>query len=217
MGEQRSIRETRGAADSDAEGVTGVEAPARRHSPWTQVEHLLFLLGLDDHARGAWRAIAMDYCISRTPTQVRVHYLPAAGIKQSTRVKFMLMLLSLLGQARRCYGTEGILMYDSVASCPPLAHSTVGEQLLATESPAFLISFLTGYAQCWRLRDAHRSASKIWISAADSVIYVLVFQNAIYVCCFVCFIVNSWGCESSPFRVGVAQCVFSFPVTSPLN
>eukprot|EP00892_Ulva_mutabilis_P000896 jgi/Ulvmu1/10807/UM069_0043.1 len=73
MGDQRNSRDQPAAEDGDGEEVHGVEAPARRHSPWTKVEHLLFLLGLEDHGRGAWRAIAMDYCVSRTPTQVASH------------------------------------------------------------------------------------------------------------------------------------------------
>lgn len=74
MEDQRGSTDRKAGRESDGEDAPDAEAPARRHSPWTQSEHLLFLLGLEDHGRGAWRAISMDYCVSRTPTQARVQH-----------------------------------------------------------------------------------------------------------------------------------------------
>ena len=43
----------------------------RRNCPWTETEHRLFLLGLMEHGRGKWLAIATDYVTTRTATQAR--------------------------------------------------------------------------------------------------------------------------------------------------
>lgn len=59
----------------EAEGVSKHQPPSqgvRRNCPWTEAEHLLFLLGLEEHGRGAWRAIASDFVGTRTATQVRL-------------------------------------------------------------------------------------------------------------------------------------------------
>jgi SHAQKYF class myb-like DNA-binding protein len=42
----------------------------RRNCPWTEAEHKLFLLGLEEYGRGNWRDIAARYVSTRTPTQV---------------------------------------------------------------------------------------------------------------------------------------------------
>jgi len=67
-----------GAAPSrdEGEGVSKHQPQSqgvRRNCPWTEAEHLLFLLGLEEHGRGAWRAIASDFVGTRTATQVRLH------------------------------------------------------------------------------------------------------------------------------------------------
>jgi SHAQKYF class myb-like DNA-binding protein len=51
---------------------TAVQSPnVRRNCPWTEAEHKLFLLGLEEYGRGNWRDIAARYVSTRTPTQVR--------------------------------------------------------------------------------------------------------------------------------------------------
>eukprot|EP00892_Ulva_mutabilis_P005111 jgi/Ulvmu1/2972/UM015_0012.1 len=62
----------------------------RRNCPWTEAEHLLFLLGLEEHGRGAWRAIASDFVGTRTATQVASHaqkYFLREGLPPSKREK----------------------------------------------------------------------------------------------------------------------------------
>lgn len=46
----------------------------RRNCPWTEAEHKLFLLGLEEFGRGNWRDIAARYVSTRTPTQVRAAF-----------------------------------------------------------------------------------------------------------------------------------------------
>ncbi|KAK4765370.1 hypothetical protein SAY86_026460 [Trapa natans] len=41
--------------------------------PWTEDEHLRFLIGLQRLGKGEWRGIARDYVTSRTPAQVASH------------------------------------------------------------------------------------------------------------------------------------------------
>ncbi|KAF5734916.1 transcription factor MYB1R1-like [Tripterygium wilfordii] len=41
--------------------------------PWTEEEHRMFLLGLQNLGKGDWRGIARNYVMSRTPTQVASH------------------------------------------------------------------------------------------------------------------------------------------------
>ncbi|GAB2228060.1 hypothetical protein Droror1_Dr00009890 [Drosera rotundifolia] len=41
--------------------------------PWTEEEHRLFLIGLQQLGKGDWRGIARKYVVSRTPTQVASH------------------------------------------------------------------------------------------------------------------------------------------------
>lgn len=45
-------------------------AHVRHNCAWSETEHRLFLLGLSEHGRGAWRAIASDFVTTRTATQV---------------------------------------------------------------------------------------------------------------------------------------------------
>lgn len=55
----------------DAIAKNSVQPPnVRRNCPWTEAEHRLFLLGLEEYGRGNWRDIAARYVSTRTPTQV---------------------------------------------------------------------------------------------------------------------------------------------------
>jgi hypothetical protein len=54
--------------DSSRDSSQG--ANVRHNCAWTETEHRLFLLGLAEHGRGAWRAIANDYVTTRKATQV---------------------------------------------------------------------------------------------------------------------------------------------------
>ena len=58
-----------GAGEDDDGAVP--RASVRRHVGWSETEHRLFLLGLHEYGRGAWRAIANEYVTTRTSTQVR--------------------------------------------------------------------------------------------------------------------------------------------------
>lgn len=42
-------------------------------TPWTEEEHKMFLVGLQELGKGDWRGIARNYVVSRTPTQVASH------------------------------------------------------------------------------------------------------------------------------------------------
>lgn len=42
-------------------------------NPWTEEEHMLFLLGLQKLGKGDWRGISRNYVVSRSPTQVASH------------------------------------------------------------------------------------------------------------------------------------------------
>jgi SHAQKYF class myb-like DNA-binding protein len=41
--------------------------------PWTEEEHKLFLLGLQQVGKGDWRGISRNFVKTRTPTQVASH------------------------------------------------------------------------------------------------------------------------------------------------
>ncbi|KAL3835140.1 hypothetical protein ACJIZ3_009876 [Penstemon smallii] len=45
----------------------------KRGVPWTEDEHKLFLIGLQEVGKGDWRGISRNYVKTRTPTQVASH------------------------------------------------------------------------------------------------------------------------------------------------
>nr|KYP49343.1 Myb-like protein J [Cajanus cajan] len=45
----------------------------KRGVPWTEQEHRLFLLGLQNVGKGDWRGISRNFVKTRTPTQVASH------------------------------------------------------------------------------------------------------------------------------------------------
>ncbi|GFP97700.1 transcription factor myb1r1 [Phtheirospermum japonicum] len=45
----------------------------KRGVPWSEEEHKLFLLGLQNIGRGDWRGISRNFVKTRTPTQVASH------------------------------------------------------------------------------------------------------------------------------------------------
>lgn len=75
----------------DAIAKTSLQPPnVRRNCPWTEAEHRLFLLGLEEYGRGNWRDIAAHYVSTRTPTQVASHaqkYFLREGLPASRREK----------------------------------------------------------------------------------------------------------------------------------
>nr|XP_043607256.1 transcription factor SRM1-like [Erigeron canadensis]XP_043607257.1 transcription factor SRM1-like [Erigeron canadensis] len=45
----------------------------RKGVPWTEDEHRLFLVGLEEYGKGDWRSISRKHVLTRTPTQVASH------------------------------------------------------------------------------------------------------------------------------------------------
>ena len=63
--------QTRGDGRSRGDMAAPPQGKIRKNCSWTEIEHLLFLLGTLEHGRGAWKAVALDYVTTRTATQVR--------------------------------------------------------------------------------------------------------------------------------------------------
>ncbi|KAF8407982.1 hypothetical protein HHK36_007122 [Tetracentron sinense] len=64
------------AAGYDSDGVVHTSTGKRerkRGVPWTEEEHKLFLVGLQEVGKGDWRGISRNFVKSRTPTQVASH------------------------------------------------------------------------------------------------------------------------------------------------
>lgn len=51
---------------------TGASRERKKGIPWTEDEHRLFLLGLQNLGKGDWRGISRHFVKTRTPTQVKM-------------------------------------------------------------------------------------------------------------------------------------------------
>lgn len=65
--------ERKGGGFDVGKSSSKAEQERRKGIPWTEEEHRLFLLGLDQFGKGDWRSISRNFVISRTPTQVASH------------------------------------------------------------------------------------------------------------------------------------------------
>lgn len=61
------------SADDAVPHHSGSGRERKRGVPWTEVEHKLFLLGLQKVGKGDWRGISRNFVKTRTPTQVASH------------------------------------------------------------------------------------------------------------------------------------------------
>ncbi|KAK4261243.1 hypothetical protein QN277_004268 [Acacia crassicarpa] len=62
-----------GYASDDVVHASGHSRERKRGIPWTEEEHRLFLLGLQQVGKGDWRGISRNFVKTRTPTQVASH------------------------------------------------------------------------------------------------------------------------------------------------
>ncbi|KAL9149438.1 hypothetical protein ABFS82_12G110100 [Erythranthe guttata] len=62
-----------GYASDDVVHPSGRNRERKRGVPWSEEEHRLFLLGLQNVGKGDWRGISRNYVKTRTPTQVASH------------------------------------------------------------------------------------------------------------------------------------------------
>ncbi|KAL1813881.1 hypothetical protein ACET3Z_023946 [Daucus carota] len=60
--------------------------------PWTQSEHISFLIGLEKLGKGHWKGISKDYVPTKTPTQVASHaqkyYIRISGVEKKRASPF---------------------------------------------------------------------------------------------------------------------------------
>ncbi|XP_071694418.1 transcription factor MYB1R1-like [Rutidosis leptorrhynchoides] len=61
------------SADDAGRNHAGGGRERKRGVPWTEDEHKLFLLGLQNVGKGDWRGISRNFVKTRTPTQVASH------------------------------------------------------------------------------------------------------------------------------------------------
>ncbi|KAI4347803.1 hypothetical protein L6164_008585 [Bauhinia variegata] len=59
----------------DSVNLSSSEFRRRRSksNPWTEEEHMLFLMGMEEYGRGDWRGISTNFVATRTPTQIASH------------------------------------------------------------------------------------------------------------------------------------------------
>lgn len=62
-----------GYASDDVVHPSAGSRERKRGVPWTEEEHMLFLVGLQKVGKGDWRGISRNFVKSRTPTQVASH------------------------------------------------------------------------------------------------------------------------------------------------
>ncbi|EPS60416.1 hypothetical protein M569_14389, partial [Genlisea aurea] len=62
-----------GYASDDVVHLSARSRDRKRGVPWSEEEHLMFLLGLQKVGKGDWRGISRNYVKTRTPTQVASH------------------------------------------------------------------------------------------------------------------------------------------------
>eukprot|EP00249_Psilotum_nudum_P008273 c21157_g1_i1 orf=1072-1746(-) len=62
-----------GYVSDDFMHTTGGARERKKGVPWSEEEHRLFLLGLQQLGKGDWRGISRNFVLSRTPTQVASH------------------------------------------------------------------------------------------------------------------------------------------------
>lgn len=62
-----------GYVSDDIVHASGRSRERKRGVPWTEEEHKLFLLGLQQVGKGDWRGISRNFVKTRTPTQVASH------------------------------------------------------------------------------------------------------------------------------------------------
>ncbi|XP_022726625.1 transcription factor MYB1R1-like [Durio zibethinus] len=59
-----------GYVSDDVVHESGKSRERKRGVPWTEMEHRLFLMGLQKVGKGDWRGISRNFVKTRTPTQV---------------------------------------------------------------------------------------------------------------------------------------------------
>ncbi|XP_010545871.1 PREDICTED: transcription factor MYB1R1 [Tarenaya hassleriana] len=56
-----------------SDGIAPTSPDRKKGVPWTEEEHMKFLLGLQKLGKGDWRGISRNFVVTKTPTQVASH------------------------------------------------------------------------------------------------------------------------------------------------